>query len=317
MLALIQTYLDHLTVERGMSRHTVAAYCRDLHRYADYLAELGVDDPAQVSSAMVGSYAARLREGVASPDGDGWVEAPLANASVARAVIAVRSLHRFLAVEGLTVEDPARTIRPPKPPRRLPKALSLEQVLAMLEVPAVDSEVGLRDRALLELLYGTGIRISEAVALDVDEMERLSRVGDSERTPGLRVLGKGGKERIVPVGSYARRALEAYLVRGRPALTARGRGTPALFVNARGGRLSRQSAWAVLRSVADKAGITAEVSPHTLRHSYATHLLDGGADIRVVQELLGHASVTTTQIYTLVTIDHLREVFLTSHPRAY
>jgi integrase/recombinase XerD len=317
MLALIQTYLDHLTVERGMSRHTVAAYRRDLHRYAEYLAELGVDDPAQVSSATVGSYAARLREGVASPDGDGWVEAPLANASVARAVIAVRSLHRFLAVEGLTVEDPARTIRPPKPPRRLPKALSLEQVLAMLEVPAVDSEVGLRDRALLELLYGTGIRISEAVALDVDEMERLSRVGASEGTPGLRVLGKGGKERIVPVGSYARRALEAYLVRGRPALTARGRGTPALFVNARGGRLSRQSAWAVLRSVADKAGITADVSPHTLRHSYATHLLDGGADIRVVQELLGHASVTTTQIYTLVTIDHLREVFLTSHPRAY
>jgi integrase/recombinase XerD len=317
MLALIQTYLDHLTVERGMSRHTVAAYRRDLHRYADYLAELGVDDPAQVSSATVGSYAARLREGVASPDGDGWVEAPLANASVARAVIAVRSLHRFLAVEGLTVEDPARTIRPPKPPRRLPKALSLEQVQAMLEVPAVDSEVGLRDRALLELLYGTGIRISEAVALDVDEMERLSRVGASEGTPGLRVLGKGGKERIVPVGSYARRALEAYLVRGRPALTARGRGTPALFVNARGGRLSRQSAWAVLRSVADKAGITADVSPHTLRHSYATHLLDGGADIRVVQELLGHASVTTTQIYTLVTIDHLREVFLTSHPRAY
>jgi integrase/recombinase XerD len=317
MLALIQTYLDHLTVERGMSRHTVAAYRRDLHRYADYLAELGVDDPAQVSSAMVGSYAARLREGVASPDGDGWVEAPLASASVARAVIAVRSLHRFLAVEGLTVEDPARTIRPPKPPRRLPKALSLEQVQAMLEVSTNDSEVGLRDRALLELLYGTGIRISEAVALDVDEMARLTRAGDSEPTPGLRVLGKGGKERIVPVGSYARRALEAYLVRGRPALTARGRGTPALFVNARGGRLSRQSAWAVLRSVADKAGITAEVSPHTLRHSYATHLLDGGADIRVVQELLGHASVTTTQIYTLITIDHLREVFLTSHPRAY
>jgi integrase/recombinase XerD len=317
MLALIQTYLDHLTVERGMSRHTVAAYRRDLHRYADYLAELGVDDPAQVSSAMVGSYAARLREGLAAPDGDGWVEAPLANASVARAVIAVRSLHRFLAVEGLTVEDPARSIRPPKPPRRLPKALSLEQVQAMLAVPATDSEVGLRDRALLELLYGTGIRISEAVALDVDEMERLSRGGDSEPTPGMRVLGKGGKERIVPVGSYARRALEAYLVRGRPALAARGRGTPALFVNARGGRLSRQSAWAVLRSVANKAGITAEVSPHTLRHSYATHLLDGGADIRVVQELLGHASVTTTQIYTLVTIDHLREVFLTSHPRAY
>jgi integrase/recombinase XerD len=317
LLGLIQTYLDHLTVERGMSRHTVAAYRRDLHRYANYLAELGVTDPSQVSSAMIGNYAARLREGIAAPDGDGWVEAPLANASVARAVIAVRSLHRFAAAEGLTADDPARSVRPPKPPRRLPKALSLEQVQAMLAVPATDTEVGLRDAALLELLYGTGIRISEAVTLDVDDVDRLARTPADEPAPGLRVLGKGDKERIVPVGSYARRALDAYLIRGRPMLVAVGRGTPALFVNTRGDRLSRQSAWAVLRSVAEKAGITAEVSPHTLRHSYATHLLDGGADIRVVQELLGHASVTTTQIYTLVTIEHLREVFLTSHPRAY
>ncbi|HEY6809854.1 MAG TPA: site-specific tyrosine recombinase XerD [Propionibacteriaceae bacterium] len=317
LLGLIETYLDHLTVERGMSRHTVAAYRRDLHRYADYLAELGVSDPSQVSSAMIGNYAARLREGIAASDGDGWIEAPLANASVARAVIAVRSLHRFAAAEGLTAEDPARSVRPPKPPRRLPKALSLEQVQAILAVPATDTEVGLRDTALLELLYGTGIRISEAVNLDVDEVDRLARTPADEPAPGLRVLGKGDKERIVPVGSYARKALDAYLVRGRPMLVAAGRGTPALFVNTRGDRLSRQSAWAVLRSVAEKAGITAEVSPHTLRHSYATHLLDGGADIRVVQELLGHASVTTTQIYTLVTIEHLREVFLTSHPRAY
>jgi integrase/recombinase XerD len=317
LLGLIQTYLDHLTVERGMSRHTVAAYRRDLHRYADYLAELGVSDPSQVSSAMIGNYAARLREGIAVPEGDGWIEAPLANASVARAVIAVRSLHRFAAAEGLTAEDPARSVRPPKPPRRLPKALSLEQVQTMLAVPATDTEVGLRDAALLELLYGTGIRISEAVNLDVDEVDRLARTPADEPAPGLRVLGKGDKERIVPVGSYARKALDAYLVRGRPMLVAAGRGTPALFVNTRGDRLSRQSAWGVLRSVAKKAGITAEVSPHTLRHSYATHLLDGGADIRVVQELLGHASVTTTQIYTLVTIEHLREVFLTSHPRAY
>lgn len=317
MRDLIQAYLDHLTVERGMSRHTVAAYRRDLYRYADYLAELGVTDPSRVTSAMIGNYAVRLREGVASADGDGWVEAPLANASVARAVIAVRSLHRFAAAEGLTAEDPARTVRPPKPPLRLPKALSLEQVQAMLAVPSTDTEVGLRDAALLELLYGTGVRISEAIALDVDEVHRLLRTPGDGPAPGLRVLGKGNKERIVLVGSYARSALDAYLVRGRPLLVSRGRGTPAVFVNARGGRLSRQSAWAVLRSVAEKAGITAEVSPHTLRHSYATHLLDGGADIRVVQELLGHASVTTTQIYTLVTIDHLREVFLTSHPRAY
>ena len=300
-----------------MSRHTVAAYRRDLNRYVGYLAQLGVTDTSHVTSAMIGNYAGRLREGIAGPDGDGWVEAPLANASVARAVIAVRSLHRFAVAEGLTSDDPARTVRPPKPPRRLPKALSLEQVQAMLAVPATDTEVGVRDAALLELLYGTGIRISEAVALDVDDVERLARTPADELAPGLRVLGKGGKERIVPVGSYARGALDAYLVRGRAALAARGRGTPALFVNARGGRLSRQSAWAVLQSVADKAGIAADVSPHTLRHSYATHLLDGGADIRVVQELLGHASVTTTQIYTLVTIEHLREVFLTSHPRAY
>jgi integrase/recombinase XerD len=317
MLGLIQTYLDHLTVERGMSRHTVAAYRRDLTRYAEYLTGLGVTDPGQVESAMIGNYAARLREGVAGPNGDGWIEAPLANASVARAVIAVRSLHRFAAAEGSTGDDPARTVRPPKPPRRLPKALSLEQVQAMLAVPSAKTEVGLRDAALLEVLYGTGIRISEAVALEVDEVSRLLRAPAEEPAPGLRVLGKGGKERIVPVGSYARAALDAYLVRGRPLLVVRGSGTPALFVNARGGRLSRQSAWAVLQSVAEKAGITADVSPHTLRHSYATHLLDGGADIRVVQELLGHASVTTTQIYTLITIEHLREVFLTSHPRAY
>lgn len=317
MRELIQTYLDHLTVERGMSPHTVAAYRRDLHRYADYLAELRVTDPSQVTNTMVGSYAGRLREGVPGPDGAGWLEPPLANASVARAVIAVRSMHRFATAEGLIAEDPARSVRPPKPPRWLPKALNLEDVQAMLAVPATDTEVGLRDAALLELLYGTGVRISEAVALDVDDVDRLIRVRDGELAPGLRVLGKGSKERVVPVGSYARAALDAYLVRGRPTLAGAGRGTPALFLNTRGSRLSRQSAWAVLRSVAEKAGITTEVSPHTLRHSYATHLLDGGADIRVVQELLGHASVTTTQIYTLVTIDHLREVFLTSHPRAY
>jgi integrase/recombinase XerD len=317
MQGLIQTYLDHLAVERGMSRHTVAAYGRDLRRYAGYLADQGITDPSQVTSAMIGSYLAQLREGVPAPDGAGWMEPPLASASAARAVIAVRSLHRFARAEGLTTEDPARSIRPPKPPRRLPKALSLEQVQAMLAAPATDTQVGARDAALLELLYGTGIRISEAVALDVDDVDRLVRAGAGEPVPGLRVLGKGGKERIVPVGSYARAALGAYLVRGRPILAAAGRGSPALFLNTRGSRLSRQSAWAVLRSVAEKAGITADVSPHTLRHSYATHLLDGGADVRVVQELLGHSSVTTTQIYTLVTIDHLREVFLTSHPRAY
>ena len=166
------------------------------------------------------------------------------------------------------------------------------------------------------MLYGTGLRISEAVGLDVDEVTRLARVAAGEPSPGLRVLGKGQKERIVPVGSYARAALDAYLVQARPALAARGRGSPALFLNLRGGRLSRQSAWTVVQEAAERAGIGGAVSPHTLRHSFATHLLDGGADVRVVQELLGHASVTTTQIYTLVTIDSLREVYLAAHPRA-
>jgi integrase/recombinase XerD len=303
-------------VERGVSRHTLQAYGRDLRRYVAALAGQGVTDPDQVTPAMVADHAMRLREGVPAPDGDGWSAAPLAASSVARAVVAVRNLHRFAVEEGAAVDDPARDVHPPTAARRLPKALRLEQVQAMLDVPATDTPLGLRDAALLEVLYGTGTRISEAVGLDVDDLGRLLDAAPDE-VPGLRVLGKGAKERIVPVGSYARAALSAYLVRGRPTLAARGRGTPALFLNSRGSRLSRQSAWAMLQTVAERAGVSEPVSPHTLRHSFATHLLDGGADVRVVQELLGHASVTTTQIYTLVTVDHLREVYLTSHPRAY
>ncbi len=312
---LVQTYLDHLSVERGVSTHTTSAYRRDLRRYADHLAGLRITDPAAVTTAMIDDYAMRLREG--RRDGQEWAEVPLASASIARAVVAVRSLHRFALSEGVTTDDPARDVRPPKPPQRLPKALSVDQVQAMLDVPATDTPLGLRDGALLELLYGTGTRISEAVSLDVDDVSRLLEIAPGELAPGLRVLGKGRKERVVPVGSYARAALSAYLVRGRPELAARSTGQPALFLNARGGRLSRQSAWAMLQTVAERAQISVEVSPHTLRHSFATHLLDGGADVRVVQELLGHASVTTTQIYTLVTVDHLREVYLTAHPRAY
>ncbi len=313
---LVQTYLDHLTVERGMAAHTVAAYRRDLARYSRYLADRGVSDPAAVTTELIGAYGARLREGVRGAEEDGWSERPLAPASVARALVAVRSLHRFGQAEGASVDDPARAVTPPRPPRRLPKALSIEQVQAMLAAPATDTPLGLRDAALLELLYGAGLRVSEAIELDVDDVARLVRVPAGEPSPALRVLGKGSKERLVPLGSYARAALDAYLIRARPGLASKGSGTPALFVNARGGRLSRQGAWGVLRQVAEAAGIAAEVSPHTLRHSFATHLLDGGADVRVVQELLGHASVTTTQIYTLVTIDHLREVYLTAHPRA-
>lgn len=322
-------YLDHLSVERGVSVHTASAYRRDLRRYVDYLASRGVIDPDEITEALVSDYAASLTEGVPDRTG-GWVRPPLARASVARAVVAVRSLHRFALSEGLSSGDPAHAVQPPSPALRLPKALTVDQVQTMLDAPDTDTVLGLRDLALLELLYGTGARISELTNLDVDDVSSLSRAAADLRPgnpahgrpgepdlPGLRLLGKGNKERIVPVGSYARAALDAYLVRGRPGLAARGRASPALFLNARGGRLSRQSGWSILHATADKAAIEADVSPHTLRHSFATHLLDGGADVRVVQELLGHASVTTTQIYTLVTVDHLREVYLTSHPRAY
>ncbi|HEY5980257.1 MAG TPA: site-specific tyrosine recombinase XerD, partial [Microlunatus sp.] len=233
----------------------------------------------------------------------------------ARIVVAVRSLHRFAVDDGLTTSDPAREVAPPKAGRRLPKGLGLAEVQALLETPLVETPLGLRDAALLELLYGTGARISEVVGLDVDDVSRLAET-PAEDPVGLRLFGKGSKERWVPVGSYARSALRAYLTRARPGVVANGPGTPALLVNSRGGRLSRQSAWTILRTAAERAGITADVSPHTLRHSYATHLLEGGADVRVVQELLGHASVTTTQIYTMVTVDHLREVYRSSHPRA-
>jgi len=243
---------------------------------------------------------------------------PLGAGSAARAVVAVRGFHRFAVREGLARVDPAATVHPPAPPRRLPKAIAVEEVAALLDAAgAEETPLALRDRALLELLYGTGARISEVVVLDVDDMEvdRPDEAGAGGA--GLvRLAGKGGKQRVVPVGRLARQALSAYLVRSRPALAAAGRGTPALFLNARGGRLSRQSAWTVLRAAAARAGLSARISPHTLRHSFATHLLDGGADVRVVQELLGHASVTTTQVYTLVTVDRLREVYAAAHPRA-
>ena len=234
---------------------------------------------------------------------------PLSATSAGRAVVAVRGLHRFAVREGLAVDDPARDVRPPAPTRRLPKAITVGQIEQLLAAAGGgDTPLALRDRALLELLYGTGARISEAVGLAVDDFDRLDGL--------VRLDGKGGKQRIVPVGSYALRAVEAYLVRGRPALVVKGRGCSSLLLNARGGSLSRQSAWTVLRTVAARAGLEMAVSPHTLRHSFATHLLDGGADVRVVQELLGHASVTTTQVYTLVTVERLREVYAGAHPRA-
>ena len=298
----IRTYLDHLSVERGLAANTLTSYRRDLRRYQAYLDELGIESLDAVTEATVTSFLVRLREG----DAD---HPALSSTSAARTVVAVRGFHKFAVSDGLAKSDPAASVKPPSPAKRLPKALPLSDVEAILEAAgAAGTTLALRDRALLEVLYGTGARISEAVGLDVDDLDTV------DGTVLLR--GKGSKERLVPVGSYALEAVDAYLVRGRPELLAAGSGTPALFLNARGGRLSRQSAWAVLVRAAERAGVTRDVSPHTLRHSFATHLLDGGADVRVVQELLGHASVTTTQVYTLVTVDNLREVFATAHPRA-
>jgi len=296
---VVEDYLAHLAVERGVAANTLAAYGRDLRRYLAHLG--GMDRLGDVSEAQVAGFLAALREG----DAD---HPPLSASSAARAVVAVRGLHRFAARDGIVADDVARAVRPPAPPRRLPKAISVDDVERLLEAAGFDgTPLALRDRALLEVLYGTGARISEAVGLDVDDL--LDR-------DAVVLRGKGGKERVVPVGSYARKAVDDYLVRARPALAAGGRGTPRLFLNARGGTLSRQSAWTILRVAAERAGLATEISPHTLRHSYATHLLDGGADVRVVQELLGHASVSTTQVYTLVTVDRLREVYATAHPRA-
>jgi integrase/recombinase XerD len=300
----VDAYLRHVSLERGLSEHTAAAYRRDLDGYTRWLAAHGVTETDAVTSALVADFAAER----ASAD-----PAPAAS-SLARLQSSVRGLHRYLAREGVAADDPSGRLRPPRAAQRLPKALTLEQVERLLDAAgplpenaAAGEETGLRDRALLELLYATGARVSEIVQLDVD---------DARTDDVLRVRGKGAKERIVPVGSYARAAVDAYLTRVRPDLARRGRATPKLFLGVRGAPLSRQSAWLVIRHAAERAGLGAHVSPHTLRHSFATHLLQGGADVRVVQELLGHASVATTQIYTHVSVDALRDVYVTSHPRA-
>jgi integrase/recombinase XerD len=299
---VVRGYLDHLAVERGVAANTLASYRRDLGRYVGYLDGRGIRGIDQVDAAVVSAFLAHLREG--DPD-----HPALSATSAARAVIAVRGLHRFAQRDGLVDVDVAREVRPPAAPRRLPKAISVPDVERLLDAAGREhAPLAIRDRALLEVLYGTGARISEAVGLAVDDLDL------DDRTVLLR--GKGGKQRRVPIGSYAVAAVEAYLVQVRPGLAALGRGTPAVFLNARGGPLSRQSAWTILRSAAERAGLAEGISPHTLRHSFATHLMEGGADVRVVQELLGHASVTTTQIYTLVTVERLREVYATAHPRA-
>ncbi|MFI7446806.1 site-specific tyrosine recombinase XerD [Nonomuraea sp. NPDC049714] len=299
MEAVLASYLAHLAVERGLAANTLASYRRDLRRYQEHLRARGRLRLDEVGEADVRAFLVALREG----DGE---HPALVAGSAARAVSAVRGLHRFALREGAAQHDPAHAVRPPRQLRRLPKAVAVDEVERLIAASGPDgAPLTLRNRALLEVLYGTGARISEAIGLAVDDLEHEQ----------VLLRGKGGRARVVPLGRYARSALDAYLVRARPGLLAHGRGTPAVFLNARGGRLTRQGAWEVLQSAADRAGL-AGISPHVLRHSFATHLLDGGADVRVVQELLGHASVTTTQVYTLVTVDKLREVYAAAHPRA-
>lgn len=300
----VENYLRHLTIERGMAKNTILSYRRDLKAYLQYLHDVQIAELSAVEEKNVRDFAQQL----ASEQG-------MVSTSVARTLAAVRGLHKFLLFEGQLEHDVAALVKPPKAPRRLPKAISIGDVELLLRAAGPEPEdtsagadvIRVRDRAILELLYATGSRVSELVNIDLDDLI------DPEI---IRLFGKGSKERVVPVGSYAQAALQAYLVRVRPHLATLAKGTPALFLNQRGSRLSRQSVWQIIATAAENAKLAVEVSPHTLRHSFATHLLEGGADVRVVQELLGHASVATTQIYTLVTVDALREIYATAHPRA-
>jgi integrase/recombinase XerD len=302
---LVDSYLRHLTIERGMAKNTIAAYRADLSRYSEFLETKGIDSPDQITELVINEFAESLK-----------ITSGLISSSVARVLAGVRGLHKFWLLENITTGDVAAAVKPPKSPRNLPKAITVDQVEKLLAASGPDpadpaamaaDPVRVRDRAMLELLYATGARISELINLDLDDLVDPTLV---------RLFGKGSKERIVPVGGYAQKALDAYLVRTRPTLVTQGKGTPALFLNQRGGRLSRQSAWQIINEAARVAEIPGEISPHTFRHSFATHLLEGGADVRVVQELLGHSSVATTQIYTLVTVDKLREIYGAAHPRA-
>jgi integrase/recombinase XerD len=297
-----ERFLDHLSVERGLSGNTIEAYRRDLARYVEFLRKHGRRNPALAGEPEIAAFIQELSESEYEPG------KPYRPASVARTLAAVRSFHKFLVREGDADADPAEGVSRPKVPRNLPRPLSVDEVSALVAAPGDDGQPAtLRDRAILETLYGAGLRISELVGLDVDHIDL--------DEGSVRAFGKGSKERVVPLGRYATRALEGYLVRGRPAL-AGPRSGGALFLNQRGGRLTRQGTTNIIKAQAKRAGIRKRVTPHMLRHSFATHLLEGGADVRVVQELLGHASVATTQIYTLVTKDHLREVYFDAHPRA-
>lgn len=306
-------YLDHLAIERGLSNNTVGSYRRDLARYHEYLAGADIHALAEITPETLRAF---LQAAAAGEDG----KIPLAASSIARLMASLRGFHGFVVNERLSNTDPTESLENPRLARPLPKALTIPQTRALLEAFSGEDPASLRSRALLETLYASGARVSEVCSLDVDDLGVLagSEAEDSREKPItlVTVTGKGNKQRLVPLGEYAVKALEAYLVRSRPGLVQKGRGSSALFLNLRGGRLSRQSAWNIIREAAEKAGIKTPISPHSLRHSFATHLLEGGADVRVVQELLGHVNVTTTQIYTKVTATLLREVYQETHPRA-
>jgi len=296
-----KSFLDHLRIERGLSTNTLVSYQRDLKLFASYTQSRAVkfDD---IDSAFVEAFHIEIRKDLA-PSSTNRVESTL------------RTFYKYVMSE-FGLPNPTLNLETMKIPRKLPKALSIDQIISMIEAadrPGISTS--LRDRALLELLYGTGARVSELIGINVLDISSTSNDGGEIATVKLR--GKGGKERIVPLGSFATKALLDYQVRVRPTLIAKQKkAESALFLNTRGTRLSRQSAWQIVLDAATSVGLQEKVSPHVFRHSYATHLLDGGADIRVVQELLGHASVTTTQIYTLVTIDKIRESYSSAHPRA-
>ncbi len=294
LLVPVDAFLDHLRLEAGYSPHTCASYRLDLLDFARFVHGRGIQDLRAVSRAEITLYLFSLRHRGMSP------------ATAARRLSALRAFYRFLAQEGELRTDPTEDVTGPRRRRPLPKVLSREEVARLLAQPPADTPEGLRDRAILELLYASGLRVSELVELEVGDVDLEAEL--------VRVMGKGRRQRIVPMGSYAVRALEAYLSRARPVLV-RGRRTEVLFTSRRGGRLSRQWVWQMLRTYARRAGIRAPVSPHVLRHSFATHLLEGGADLRAVQELLGHATIATTQIYTHLTREHLREIFDRAHPR--
>jgi integrase/recombinase XerD len=296
----VEELLTWLRVERGRSVNTLSAYRADLRRYVTWLRERG-RDVADVDEEDVTAYVGHLRDGGLAP------------ATVKRMVVSVRALHRFLVAEGDGEADPSADVAVPRVPRGVPKALSEEEVERLIGAVTADDPPGLRDRAILEVLYGTGLRISELVGLSLADVDLVEAV--------LRAYGKGGKERVVPIGRCAHDALRAWLgPDGRPRMAperwARRGDAEALFLNARGGRMSRQGAWGIVRGYGSQAGLAGRLTPHVLRHSCATHMLDHGADIRSVQELLGHASISTTQLYTLVSTERLWAVYRAAHPRA-